>query len=108
VNEPETFGQRLKRLRNARGLRVTDVAAAAGITEGAIRQLEAGSTKGASLVNGLRIAKRLGVSPDYLATGTDGTDDDMGLTRVILARLDDHERRLVNVERQLTATEDPH
>jgi transcriptional regulator with XRE-family HTH domain len=94
----ETFGERLKRLRKARGLRVTDVAAAAGVTEGAIRQLEAGSTKGASLVNGLRIAKRLGVSPDYLATGTEGTDDDRGLLGVILARLDDHERRLAALE----------
>ena len=41
----ETFGERLRRLRTARGLRVLDVAYAAGITEGAIRQLETGQTQ---------------------------------------------------------------
>ncbi len=33
-------------------------------------------TKGTTLVNGLRIAKLLAVSPDYLATGTEGSDDE--------------------------------
>ncbi len=94
----ETFGDRLKRLRKARGLRVLDVAYAAGITEGAIRQMEAGQTKGASLVVGLRLAKMLGVTPDYLATGGEGSADDAGLLRVILGRLENQERRLAAVE----------
>lgn len=37
----ETFGERLRRLRTARGMRVVDVAYAVGITEGVIRQIEA-------------------------------------------------------------------
>ncbi len=90
----ETFGERLKRLRTARALRVLDVAFAAGITEGAIRQMESGQTKGASLVVGLRLAKMLGVTPEYLAHGTEGSAEDQGVLRVILGRLDDHERRL--------------
>jgi transcriptional regulator with XRE-family HTH domain len=94
----ESFGQRLRRLRTARGLRVLEVAYAAGITEGAIRQMEGGQTKGASLVVGLRLAKLLSVSPDYLASGTERTDDDTGLTRTILSRLNDHERRIIQAE----------
>ncbi len=94
----ESFGKRLRRLRLARGLRVLDVAYAAGITEGAIRQMEAGQTKGASLIVGLRLAKMLGVSPEYLASGTDDSPNDQGLTRVILGRLEDHERRLGTLE----------
>ncbi len=103
--DAETFGARLKRLRKTRGIRVTDVAAVAGITEGAIRQMEAGQTKGASLVVGLRLAKLLSVSPDYLATGIESADDDTGLTRTILSRLNDHERRLAEAERRLAPTE---
>ncbi len=102
TTESESFGQRLQRLRKARGIRVTDVAAAAGITEGSIRQMESGYTKGATLVVGLRLAKLLGVTPDYLATGTEGSPDDAGLLRVVLARLDDHERRLAGAERRLS------
>ena len=98
MSAKETFSERLRRLRLARGLRVLDVAYAAGITEGAIRQMESGQTKGASLIVGLRLAKMLGVSPEYLAFGTEGSADDQGLIRVILGRLDDHERRLGALE----------
>lgn len=101
----ETFGQRLKRLRAARGLRVTDLAYAAVLTEGSIRQMESGQTKAVTLVAGLRIAKLLGVSPNYLATGTEGTDDDRGTVRLFVARLDEHEHRLAEAERRLNAAQ---
>ncbi len=101
----KNFGQRLKRLRTARRLRVVDLGYAAGVTEGAIRQMESGQTKGASLVIGLRLAKLLGVTPDYLAYGTDGSADDQGTMRLFLARLDEHEHRLAKVERRLTTRE---
>ena len=65
----ETFGQRLKRLREARGLRKTVLARRVGLTEAAIRQLESGRTSEARLTAGLRIAEVLGVDPDYLAFG---------------------------------------
>ncbi len=96
----ETFGERVRRLRLARGMRVLDVAYAVGITEGAIRQMETGQTKSASLVVGLRLAKIFGVTPDYLATGVESRNEDTGLLHVILARLDDQERRLAEAEKR--------
>jgi transcriptional regulator with XRE-family HTH domain len=98
----ESFGDRLRRLRVARGFRVTDVAYAAGLTEGSIRQLESGQTKSVSLPVGLRIAKSLGVSPEYLATGTGPSDGDDIPTAPILSRLDDHERRIAVLEARLS------
>ncbi len=84
----------------ARGLRVTDVAAAVGLTEGSIlgSYMEGGQTKGATLVVGLRLAKLLGVTPDYLATGAECGADNAGPLRVVLSRIEDHERRLAAVE----------
>ncbi len=67
----ETFGQRLRRLREARGLRKTVLARQVGLTEAAIRQLESGRTSDARLADGVRIAAVLGVEPGYLAFGDD-------------------------------------
>jgi transcriptional regulator with XRE-family HTH domain len=69
TTEPETFGQRLRRLREARGLRKTVLARHVGLTEAAIRQLESGRTSDARLADGVRIAAVLGVDPRYLAFG---------------------------------------
>jgi transcriptional regulator with XRE-family HTH domain len=65
----ETFGERLRRLRTERGLTVVDLAAALGVVEGTIRQLESGAVKWPSLQLGLRIAAHLDVDPRYLALG---------------------------------------
>jgi transcriptional regulator with XRE-family HTH domain len=97
----ESFGERLRRLRIACGFRVTDVASAAGLTEGSIRQLEAGQTKSVSLLVGLRIAKSLGVSPEYLASGTEPAESVEPAVSPIIGRLDDHERRLTVLEARL-------
>jgi transcriptional regulator with XRE-family HTH domain len=97
----ETLGQRIQRLRKARGLRVTDLASTAGVTEGAIRQLESGQTKTATLIVGLRLAKLLGVTPNYLATGSESDAGERGDLRVVVDRLNDHERRLAAAERRL-------
>jgi transcriptional regulator with XRE-family HTH domain len=97
----ESFGERLRRVRIARGVRVTDVASAAGLTEGSIRQMEAGRTKSVSLLVGLRIAKSLGVSPDYLAGGTGPAGSDEPPVLPLLDRLDDHERRIAVLEARL-------
>lgn len=67
----ETFGERLRRLREARGLRKTVLARQVGLTEAAIRQLESGRTSDARLADGVRIAAVLGVEPGYLAFGDD-------------------------------------
>lgn len=71
MTTPETFGERLRRLREARGLRKTVLARRVGLTEAAIRQLESGRTSDARLADGVRIATALGVDPRYLAFGDD-------------------------------------
>jgi len=67
----ESFRERLRRLRLERGLSVGDLAQRAGVTEGAIRQMESGQTKNASFRTGLRLAKVLEVDANYLAEGND-------------------------------------
>jgi XRE family transcriptional regulator of biofilm formation len=62
-----TVGERVKELRLKRGMTPVALAAAAGVTDSAILQLEQGLTKQPSFVNGLKIARALGVSPDELA-----------------------------------------
>jgi transcriptional regulator with XRE-family HTH domain len=68
----ETFGERLRRLREARELSVVRLAASAGVTENAIRQMELGYTKSASFPVGVKLARALGVSPMELALGEAG------------------------------------
>jgi transcriptional regulator with XRE-family HTH domain len=68
----ETFGERLRRLRDERSLSVSRLASSAGVTEGAIRQMELGYTKSASFPVGVKLARALGVSPMELALGEAG------------------------------------
>jgi transcriptional regulator with XRE-family HTH domain len=65
----ESFGERLRRLRVARGVSCAQLAHRVGVTEGAIRQMESGQTKMASFVIGLRLAKELATGAWYLANG---------------------------------------
>jgi|SRR5579864_3859570 len=65
----DTFAERLRRLREQRGLSVGKLALRAGLTEAAIRKMEYGDTKGHGLVNGLKIAEALDVDPWELAFG---------------------------------------
>lgn len=67
----QTFGERLRALRTRKRLTPSALAYAVGVTEGAIRQMESGQTKIASLIVGLRLADFLGVTPWFLATGSD-------------------------------------
>ncbi len=69
----ETFGTRLRRLREERGLPKTALAKRVGLTEAAIRQLESGRTSDARLGDGARIADALGVDLRYLACGDEST-----------------------------------
>lgn len=68
----ETFRERLRRLRDERGLRVGDLAGASRVTEAAIRKMETGETKSASFSVGLMLSRELHVNPRYLCFGDDG------------------------------------
>lgn len=73
----QSFGERLRGLRTRRRLTPSGLAHAAGVTEGAIRQMESGQTKSASFLVGLRLARILGVTPWYLATGEESAEKDL-------------------------------
>jgi transcriptional regulator with XRE-family HTH domain len=72
MNDPipaESIGQRLKRLRTERGLSQRELSAP-GVSYAYISRIEAGSRQPS--VKALRqLARKLGVSPDYLETGRD-------------------------------------
>ena len=65
----ETIGQRLKRLRLERGLSQRELAAP-GVSYAYISRIEAG-TRQPSVKALRRLASKLGVSADYLETGSD-------------------------------------
>jgi transcriptional regulator with XRE-family HTH domain len=83
----ETFAERLRRLRDARGLTVGRLAMRAGITEGAIRKMEYGDTKGHGFINGLKIADALGVDPWELAFGQKRKQTDRSVSKSLEARV---------------------
>ncbi len=87
----ETLGVRLRRLREARGMAIVDLARTVGASEGSIRQMETGNVKSPGLLLGIRLADALGVDPHFLAFGEDP----------VKTRLDEVERRLAVVERRL-------
>jgi transcriptional regulator with XRE-family HTH domain len=81
----ESFGERLRRLRVARGVSCAQLAHRVGVTEGAIRQMESGQTKMASFVIGLRLAKELGTDAWYLANGVaDDAEAQAGADGIVL------------------------
>jgi transcriptional regulator with XRE-family HTH domain len=90
----ETFAERVRRVREERGFTVPDLAAAVGVSPGAIRQLESGQIKNPSFALGLRLANRLNVDPQYLALG-----EGFSLTE----RLESIEQRVAVLERQVEA-----
>jgi transcriptional regulator with XRE-family HTH domain len=55
--DTETFGERLRRLREAKGFALTTLAMKVGLTEACIRQLETGRTKEPRLGDGMRSAR---------------------------------------------------
>jgi transcriptional regulator with XRE-family HTH domain len=88
----ETFGKRVKRLREESGTSIAALALEVGISEGSIRQIEAGSIKSPSFVVGLRLARFLDVDPYYLA---------LGETTSVIERITAVEKRLAQIERRL-------
>ena len=90
----ESFGERLRRLRLARGMSCAQLAHCVGVTEGAIRQMESGQTKMASFVIGLRLAKELGTGAWYLANGVPDDAEPAGGPDAVSLRLCALEQRV--------------
>lgn len=98
----ERFGDRLRRLRVAADLTPSALAHEVGVTEGAIRQMESGQTKNASLVVGLRLADVLGVDVRYLALGEGAAGARVADVPVTLPeRITVLEKRVAAVEKRL-------
>jgi transcriptional regulator with XRE-family HTH domain len=96
----ETFAERLRRLREQRGLTVGRLALRAGLTEAAIRKMEYGDTKGHGFINGLKIAEALGVDPSELAFGKRvkrASRADAKTTEAHLRALQDHVAVLTDI-----------
>src|SRR5256884_5416262 len=92
VSSREGVGQRLKRLRVARGFSQRDLSSP-GVSYAYISRIEAGARK--PTVKALRkLSQKLGVSVEYLETGRDMRD------------VDDRELRLADAELELRLTED--
>ena len=91
--QPESIGQRLRRLRLERGLSQRELASQ-GVSYAYISRIEAGARRPS--VKALRqLARKLGVSVEYLETGSDLRD------------VDERELRLADVELELRLAKDP-
>src|SRR5918912_4610785 len=93
-NQPaETIGDRLRRLRLERGLSQRELASP-GVSYAYISRIEAGARRPS--VKALRLlARKLGVSADYLETGSEIRD------------IDERELQIADAELQLRLSEDP-
>ena len=82
MEHPIRFGDRLRRRRREIGLTAARLASAVGITENAIRKLEAGDSGEPRFSTGVKIAAALSVTPAELA-GTAAAGTSPELARVI-------------------------
>jgi tetratricopeptide (TPR) repeat protein len=90
---PETVGERLRRLRTERGLSQRELSAP-GVSYAYVSRIEAGARRPS--VKALRqLARKLGVSVEYLETGSDLRD------------VDERELRLADAELELRLADDP-
>src|SRR5438094_4780081 len=90
---PESIGERLRRLRLERGFSQRDLSSP-GVSYAYISRIEAGARRPS--VKALRqLARKLGVSVEYLETGSDLRD------------VDEPELRLADAELQLGLVDDP-
>lgn len=102
----EPFGKRLRRIRESRSFSLTELGFLTGVSESAIRQMESGQTKYASLPVGVRIAEVLGVTPSYLAFGEgDGRDEPRVAQRFGVVAVDTRDRLAEANERLARLTE---
>lgn len=100
----ESVGERVKRIRESRGMSPADLAARVRVGEAAIKKLESGGSKAPSLQNAVLIADALGVDIWTLAFGeerprtpaSEDTDDIAKLFEELLrADMDRNVKRLL-------------
>jgi transcriptional regulator with XRE-family HTH domain len=82
----ETVGQRLRRLRTDRGMSQRELSSP-GVSYAYISRIEAG-TRVPSVKALRKLARKLGVSAEYLETGSDVTESDLRELRLTQAELD--------------------
>lgn len=90
----ETIGQRIKQVRQERGVSQRDAARAIGVSQSSYSDLERGATEGRAYDLLVRIARHLQVSTDYLL----GVEDE-AKKRVTLAGLTPLESELLELTR---------
>ena len=110
--QAETIGQRLRRLRHERGLSQRELASP-GVSYAYISRIEAGARRPS--VKALRmLAKKLGVSADYLETGSEIRESDERELRIADSELElrlaekpgDAERKLAQLRDEAVAAGD--
>jgi predicted nucleotidyltransferase/DNA-binding Xre family transcriptional regulator len=85
MEKTTALGERIRSLRREAGVTATKLASAAGVTENAIRKIEAGTSAEPRFLTGVRIARALGVSPLILAGDTANASGAPELARIIQA-----------------------
>jgi transcriptional regulator with XRE-family HTH domain len=65
----ETMGDRIRTLRQARGLSQSMLAEKLGVTTGAVSHWESGNTQNIKIPTFLKLCSELGTTPHYLALG---------------------------------------
>jgi transcriptional regulator with XRE-family HTH domain len=70
MSQVSPLGRRLRRLRGARGLSQTGLAARAGVARSLVANLENGARDNITLANATKLADALGISLDLLARGS--------------------------------------
>ena len=103
----QSFGDRLRSLRTRRRMTLSALAHAVGVTEGAIRQMESGQTKSASFAVGLRLARVLGVTPVFLATGGEGDDGLAGADASVVRLIEQLTLQVHALDKRVRALEAP-
>lgn len=68
----ETMGDRIRRLREAKGWTQRELADRVGVTEAAVSQWERGETKNIKNLNFAALLEELGTTQEYLLFGPDG------------------------------------
>lgn len=101
----KALGARIQAARQAARMPCSELAAIAGVTEGAMRQIESGDVKAPSAVVLLRIARKLHVDPQELVFGVEPSPraaDPDAPTRAALAETFGARLRRIRTDKGLT------